>query len=92
MCETALCFTRRETDTNAKRKHNRTKRDTSIQTRVVYPELELCAQWGALSKANQAITSNSMPNTDPINIELLRTKHPEHAHLARDPVSMISML
>ncbi len=38
----------------------------------------------ALSKD---ITSNSMPNTDPINIDLLRDKHPETANPDRDPVS-----
>jgi len=85
-----LRFARRETDTNAKRKHNRAKRDTSsIQARVVYAEH--CARWGALSKANQAVTSNSMPNADPINIDL-RAKHPEPAHLDRDPVRMSSIL
>ena len=36
--ETALLFARRESATNAKRKHNRAKRDTSIQARVVYAE------------------------------------------------------
>jgi hypothetical protein len=66
-----LRFARRETDTNANRKHNRAKRDTSIQARVVYAEH--CARRGARSKANQAITSNSVPNADPINIDYLRT-------------------
>jgi hypothetical protein len=42
--ETALRFARQETDTNAKRKHNRAKRDTSIQARVVYAEH--CARRG----------------------------------------------
>ena len=51
----------------------------------------LCAA-GALSKANQAVTSNSMPNADPINIDLLRAKHPEPAHPDRDPVRLSSML
>jgi hypothetical protein len=69
---------RRETDTNSERKHNRTKWDTSsIQARAVYAEL--CARREALSKANQAVTSNSVPNADPSNIELLRPKHPEPA-------------
>jgi hypothetical protein len=81
-----LRFARRETDTNAKREHNRAKRDTSIQARVV--DAEYCTLRGALSKVNQAITSNSMPNADPINIVLLRTKHPEPAHPARGPVHM----
>jgi hypothetical protein len=89
--ETALRFARRESDTNAKRKHNRAKRDTSsIQARVVYAEH--CARRGALSKANQAVTSNSMPNADPIKIDLLRAKHPEPAHPDRDPVRLSSIL
>jgi hypothetical protein len=89
--ETALRIARRETDTNTKRKHNRATRDTSsIQARVVYAEH--CARRGALSKANQAVTSNSVPNADPINIELLRAKHPEPAHPDRDPVRLSSIL
>ena len=47
---------------------------------------------GALSKANQAVTSNSMPNADPINIDLLRAKHPEPAHPDGDPVRLSSIL
>ena len=61
---------RKETDTNSKRKHNHVKRDTSIQVQVVYTEH--CARRGALSKANQAMTSNLLPNSDPLNIEHLR--------------------
>jgi hypothetical protein len=50
LVETALRFARRETDTDAKRKHNRAKRDTSsIRARVVY--VEHCARRGAFSKA-----------------------------------------
>ena len=70
--ETALRFARRETDTDAKRKHNRAKRDTSIQARVVYAEH--CARRKALSKANQAITSNLIPNANPLNLDHLRTQ------------------
>ena len=82
---------RKEIDTNNKRKHNRAKRDTSsIRARVVYAEH--CARKGALSKANQAITSTSMPNADPTNIDLLRAKHPETAHPDRDPVRLSSRL
>ena len=87
----AVRFARQETDTNAKRKHNRAKRNTSsIQARAVYAEH--CARRGALSKANQAVTSNSMPNANPCSIDLLRAKHPEPAHPARDPVSLSSQL
>jgi hypothetical protein len=86
-----LRFARRETGTNAMRKHNRAKRDTSsIQARVVCAEH--CARRGALSQTNQAVTSNSMPNADPINIDLLRAKHPEPAHPDRDPVRLSSIL
>jgi hypothetical protein len=89
--ETAMRFARRETDTNAKRKLKRAKRDTSsIQARVVYAEH--CARRGALSQANQAATSNSMPSADPCNIDLFRAKHPEPAHPDRDPVSLSSEL
>ena len=92
MWETALLFARKEIDTNNKRKHNRAKRDTStIRARVVYAEH--CVRKGSLSKANQAITSTAaMPNTDPTNIHLLRTKHPETAHPDRDPVRLSSKL
>jgi hypothetical protein len=88
--EAALREARRETDNNVKRKHNRAKRDTSsIQARVVYAEQ--CTRKGGLSKANQAITSTSMPNADPTNIDLLRAKHPETAHPVRDPVRLSSV-
>ncbi len=53
---------------------------------------EHCARWGALSKANQDVTSNSMTNADPCNIDLLRAKHPEPGHPGRDPVSLRSKL
>ena len=88
--ETALRLAQRETDTTAKRRHNRTKRDTSIQARVVYAEH--CARRGALSKANQAVTSNSVPNANPCNMGTLRAKHPEPVHPDRDPVRLSSIL
>jgi hypothetical protein len=54
--ETALRLARRETDYNVEHKHKHAKRDTSsIKTRVVY--VEHCARRGALSKANQVVTS-----------------------------------
>ena len=59
-----LRFARWETDTNTKCKDNHDKCDTCIQTRVVY--VEHCARWGELLKPNQAITSNSIPNVDPL--------------------------
>jgi hypothetical protein len=86
-----LRIARRETDTNAKRKQNRAKRDTSsIHARVVYAEH--CARRGALSKANHAVTSNSVPNADPINIELLCAKHSEPAHPDRESARLSSIL
>ncbi len=89
--ETALRLAQRETDTTAKRRHNRAKRDTSsIQVRVVYVEHR--ARWGALSKANQPVTSNSVPNANPCNMDTLRAKHPEPAHPDRDPVHLSSIL
>ena len=45
-----------------------------MQARVVYAEH--CARRVALSKANQAITFNLIPISDPLNIDHLRTKHP----------------
>ena len=91
MWETALRLARRETDNNVKHKHNRAKRDTSsIKSRVVY--VEHCARWGALSKANQAVTSNALPNADPNNINVLRGKHPDPAHPGTDPVRVSSIL
>jgi hypothetical protein len=69
--ETALRLARRETDKNVKHKHNRVKRDTSsIKACVLYAEQ--CARRGALSKTNQAVTFNALPNADPNNINLLR--------------------
>jgi hypothetical protein len=53
---------------------------------------EHCARKRTLSKDNQTITSTSMPNADPTNIDLLRVKHPETAHPDRDPVMLSSRL
>jgi hypothetical protein len=53
---------------------------------------EHCARKGAISKANQAITSTSVPNDNPANIDLLRAKHPEPAHPSRDLLSLSSIL
>ena len=47
---------------------------------------------GALSKANQAITSDLLANSDPLNMDHLRSKHPEPAHPNRDPVCVSSIL
>jgi hypothetical protein len=89
--ETALRLAQRKTDTTAKRSHNRAKLDTSsIQARVVYAEH--CARRGALSKANQAVTSNSVPIAKPCNMDTLRAKHPEPAHPDRDPMRLSSIL
>ena len=66
-----LRFAQGETNTNVKRKHTRAKRDTSsIQPLVVYAEH--CARRGSRSQANQAVTSNAMPNANPCNIDPLR--------------------
>ena len=61
-----------------------------MQARVVYAEH--CAWRRAVSKANQAITSDLLPNSDPLNIDHLRSKHPEPAHPDRDPVRVSSIL
>ena len=47
---------------------------------------------GALSKDNQAVTSNSLPNANPTNIDLLRAKHPDSTHPDSDPVKVSSIL
>ena len=81
--ENRLRFVRQEPDTNAKRKHNRVKLDTSTQGSL----------HGTLSKVNEAITSDlSLPNSDPPNIDHLHSKHPEPAHPDRDPVCVSSIL
>ncbi len=52
---------------------------------------EHCARWGSLSKTDQVVTSNSMPNVNPCNIDL-RANHPEYPHGDRDTVSLSSKL
>ncbi len=47
---------------------------------------------GDLSESNQTVTSNSIPNVDPTNIDLLWTKHPDSTHPDSDPVKLISIL
>ena len=72
--------------TSTKRLHGSSRPTCqTIQARVVYAEH--CARRGALSKANQTVTTNCMPNGDLCNIDLLRAKHPEPAHPDRDAVS-----
>jgi hypothetical protein len=88
--ETTVCVARKETDNNVKCNQTHTNRNKSIQTRVVY--VEHCAWWVALSKANQAITSDLVPNSDPLNIDHLHLNHPEPTHPDRDPVRVISIL
>jgi hypothetical protein len=91
LSETALRLAQRETDTTAKRSHNRAKHDTSsIQARVAYAEHS--ARRGALFQANQAVTSSSVPNANPCNMDTLRAKHPEPAHPDRVPVRLSSIL
>ena len=88
--ETALRLSRKESDHKAKHRHNCARCDTSsIQARVVYAEH--CARKGALY-ANQAVTSNSLPNANPTNIDLLRAKHPDATHPDSDPVKVSSIL
>ncbi len=84
------CGKQKETDNYAVRNQTRTNSKTSIQDRVVY--VEHVARPGALSKANQGITSDLLPNSDPLNIDHFRSKHPEPAHPNRDPVCVSSIL
>jgi hypothetical protein len=47
---------------------------------------------GALSNAKiQTVTSISMPNDDPSNMDLLRAKHSEPAHSDGDPMNLSSI-
>jgi hypothetical protein len=57
----------------------------SIRARARYAEY--CARKGALSKANQAMTSDMTPSAAPTNINELRAKNPEPTHPARDPTT-----
>ncbi len=51
------------------------------------------SEWrGTLSEGNQSITSDLLPNSDPLNIGHLRSKNPEPAHPDRDPVRVTSIL
>jgi hypothetical protein len=62
----------------------------SIRARARYAEY--CARKGALSKANQAITSDLTPSAAPTNINELRAKNPEPTHPARDPTTQPASL
>ena len=57
----------------------------SIRARARYAEY--CARKGALSKANQAMTSDLTPSAAPTNINELRAKNPEPTHPNRDPIT-----
>ena len=65
--ETTVHFERKETDNTAQRSRTRPRCNHSIQDRVVYADH--CARWGALSKANQTMTSDLLPNSDPLNMD-----------------------
>ena len=88
--ETVVRFARKETDNTTKRNQTSHRSNQSIQTRVVYTEH--CVWRGGLSEANQVMTSNLLPNSVPLNMDHLRSKHPEPAHPNRDPVSVSSIL
>jgi hypothetical protein len=62
----------------------------SIRARARYAEY--CARKGALSKANQAMTSDLTPSAAPTNINELRAKNPEPTHPARDPTTQPASL
>ena len=55
----------------------------SIRARARYAEY--CALKGALSKANQAMTSDLTPSAAPTNINELRAKNPEPPTLTGTP-------
>ena len=57
----------------------------SIRARVRYAEY--CDSKGALSKANQDMTSDLTPSAAPTNINELPAKNPEPTHPNRDPIT-----
>ena len=76
-------------------RRGRVKIISNVKRFVLYPDSSsvhgtLCEE-GNSPKVNQTVTSNYLPNADPINIDLLRGKYPEPAHPDRDPVCLTSI-
>ena len=60
----------------------------STEARVKYAQY--CHKRGALSKANQAMTSDLVIDNDPVNLPLLQARHPDPTHPDRDPTERFS--
>ena len=60
----------------------------SMEARVKYAQY--CHKRGALSKANQAMTSDLVIDNDPVNLPLLQARHPDPTHPDRDPTERFS--
>jgi hypothetical protein len=75
----------RELAHRAKKLDGNTPAPASIRAGARYAEYY--ARKGALSKANQAMTSDLTPSAAPTNINELRAKNPEPTHPNRDPVT-----
>ena len=80
----------RELAHRAKKLDGNAPAPASIRARARYAEY--CARKGALSKANQAMTSDLTPSAAPTNINELRAKNPEPTHPNRDPVTQPASL
>jgi hypothetical protein len=83
LCTQALLNNNREVAHRAKQLHSKPPAPASLRARARYAEY--CAHKGALSKANQAMSSELTPSAAPTNINELRAKNPDPTHPSRDP-------
>jgi hypothetical protein len=86
----ALHNNNREVAHRAKKLDGKPPAPASLRVRARYAEY--CARKGALSKANQAMTSELTPSAAPTNINELRTKNPEPTHPSRNPTTQPASL
>jgi hypothetical protein len=86
----ALRHNNREVAHRAQKLNGKPPAPAPIRARARYAEY--CACKGALSKANQAMTSDMTPSAAPTNINELRAKNPEPTHPDRDPTTQPASL
>jgi hypothetical protein len=86
----ALRHHHREVAQRAKKPEGKPPAPAPIRARA--RDAEYCARKGALSKANQAMTSDLTPSAAPTNINEVRAKNPEPTHPARDPTTQPASL
>jgi hypothetical protein len=86
----ALRHNNREVAHRAKRLYGKPPAPAPIRARARYADY--CARKGALSKANQAMTSDLTPSAAPTNINELRAKNPEPTQPDRDPTTQPASL